>query len=395
MQTGSPHISPPHHHSRFNGRIVLVTGELSGEIHGEHLVYALRQNLDARFSGMGSDRLRRAGVDVIFDYRTISVTGLSEVITKLPRIREAYSKLRRHLLEVRPSLVVLVDFPGFNMRIARLARRAGIPVVYFIPPQVWAWRKGRIAAIRETVERVITILPFEKELYDHHGVDAVYVGNPLTLIAKPSLPAEDFLSRLAVPSGTPCITMMPGSRRNEIERHMPVLMETGDLIKGKLGDLRLLIPVAEHVEEGLVESFVGDRPWVSLFRGFAYDALAASSLAFVASGTATLEAALVGTPTIVIYKVSALSYLVARMVVKVDYISLPNLIAGHEVFPEFIQRLDPKTLAGKGLHMLHNDQKTIREAMEGIRNKLMGHDAYRLASGAIMKVLDRLYGPLL
>lgn len=395
MQTGLQNISPSQHSARFNGRIVIVTGELSGEIHGEHLVYALRESLEAQFSGIGSERLRKAGVEVIFDYRTISVTGLSEVFTKLPRIREAYSTIKRHLVETRPSLLILVDFPGFNMRVARFAHRAGIPVVYFIPPQVWAWRKGRIAAIREAVERVITILPFEKQLYDDHDVDAVYVGNPLAAIAKPSLPAHVFLAGLAIDPGTCCITMMPGSRRNEIERHMPILMETGDLLKNELGDVRLLIPIAEHVEAGFVERFVDGRPWVVPFRGLSYDALAASSLAFIASGTATLEAALIGTPSIVIYKVSALSYLAARMLVKVDYISLPNLIAGQEVFPEFIQRIDPKILAEKGLHVLQNDQTKTRTAMDGIRNNLMGRDAYRLASGAVMEVLERLYGPLL
>jgi lipid-A-disaccharide synthase len=379
---------------QFNGKIVIVTGELSGEIHAAHLVEALQASLKAQFSGMGSARLQETGVRVIVDYKEISITGLSEVLWKLKYIRRAYDALRDHIRRERPALLILVDFPGFNLKIAKFAKALGIPVVYFIPPQIWAWRKSRIRKIRERVDRVICVLPFEKALYDENGVDATYVGHPFMNTVKPLYSREEFIGKLGIDKKGPMITIMPGSRENEVRKHMPTLLAVIANLERRIGKLTVLLPLAENIDFQLVEDYISGRPSVHAFKGLSYDALVASDLAFVASGSATLEAAILGVPTIVIYKISSLSYLLARILVKVDHISLPNIIAAKEVFPEFVQHLNPEDIAEKAAYMLNNGRESVKADIETIKGRLGGFDSYKMAKDEITGYLEHLYGTL-
>jgi lipid-A-disaccharide synthase len=375
---------------------VIVTGELSGEIHGAHLVKALKESSSIRFSGMGSTRLFDAGVDVVYDYRDISLTGLSEVFFKARRLWRAYDTLKRHLLRASPDLLILVDFPGFNLRIARIAKRLGIPTVYFIPPQVWAWRKGRIEQIKALVDLVLCILPFEEALYRDRGIPVKYTGHPFMETVKPLYTKEAFFSLLAIKDKAPVITMMPGSRQNEVERHLPVLTQVVGRLQKHLGRFTVLLPMADTLDEGLFASFIGQTERIIPVKGLPYDSLAHSDAALIASGSATLEAAILGVPSLVLYKVSRLSFLIARMVVKVDHISLPNIIAGHEVFPEFVQSLDPERIAKTVVSMVNSDKSAVRRELELIRKKLGTSDrgAYRIASEHIRQFLEQRYGPL-
>ena len=377
----------------FNNKVVLVAGELSGEIHAVHLVKAIRKLLPIEFSGIGSSGLAEAGVRIVYDYGNISLTGLSEIFTKLKYIREAYAILKRHLAEEKPSLVILVDFPGFNLKVARMAKKSGIPVIYFIPPQIWAWRESRIKQIKRYVDHVICILPFEKALYDLHGVGATYIGHPFVGSVKPKLSREEFLHTIGVKDGATLVTIMPGSRENEFVRHMPLLLNVVERLREKTGNLRVLLPLADSIDDGLASRF-SPGPEVIPLRGFSYDSLSYCDIAIMASGSATLEAAVLGAPSIVVYRISRISYAVAKALVKVKYISLPNIIMGEEVFPEFIQHIRAGDIAEKASHMLKNGRKGFSEKMAEIKRRLGSHDSYSLAGESVVRFLEGKYGAI-
>ncbi len=371
-----------------------MTGELSGETHAFHLLQSVDKEVRISWTGIGSTKLREAGVEIVHDYHDISVTGLTEVFLKLPRIRGAYKQLKQHILSIRPALLILVDFPGFNMRFARFARKQGIPVVYFIPPQVWAWRKARIDEIKKSVDLVICILPFEIPLYEAHGIKAIYVGHPYSSIVKPGRKKEDFARQAGISGTGPVLTIMPGSRENEINRHLPVLLDIVHRLKTVYPQITVLLPVAENIPLETVEHFLQGETNIHTLKGLTYDALAASDLAIIASGSATLEAALLGVPTIVIYRISRISFLFAKLLVHVKYISLPNIIAEKEVFPEFVQQVSPEDVADRATYMLNKGKEEIRHDIAAIRTKLGDFDSYSLAAHAIVHFLEDLYGTL-
>lgn len=379
---------------QFNKEIVIITGELSGEIHASHLIDELKHSFDFQFSGIGSSKLRDAGVDIVYDYKNISLTGLSEIFSKLRHIRDAFSKIKKHLREKRPSLLILVDFPGFNMRIARFAHNLGIPVIYFIPPQIWAWRKKRIYKIKKYVNKVICILPFEKKIYEDYSIDAAYAGHPYMEIVKPLYTREDFLRMAGIDEKTPVLTIMPGSRDNEVEKHMPILMDIIEAIEKRVENLKILLPLAENIDQKIIEKYQKGNIEITYLKGLSYDALANSDLAIIASGSATLEAAILGTPTIVIYKISPLSYVFARLLVKINYISLPNIIAGKEVFPEFIQTFDVEKIAEKALYMLSNGKEKIKVEIDNMKIKLGKEHSYKMAAKIIVEFLEHTHGAL-
>jgi lipid-A-disaccharide synthase len=372
-------------------RVVIVTGELSGEIHAAHLVAALKESANIEFSGIGSRRLADAGVSLVHDYRDISLTGLSEVFSKAGPIWKAYAALKRHLREGAPDLVILVDFPGFNLRVARQAKHLAIPTVYFIPPQIWAWRKGRIRQIKLWIDLVLCILPFEEALYRTHGVPVRYIGHPFVRTVKPRHGKDEFFSMFAIRGDRPVITMMPGSRPDEVRRHMPVLMEVLDHVRARLGRFAVLLPVAETMDEAAFAPFIKKRGAIIPVAGLPYDCLAYSDAALIASGSAALEAAILGVPSVVLYRMSTLSYLIARMVVDVRHISLPNILAGHEVFPEFIQSLDAEKIASTLVSMVNNDKAPVHKELEHVRKELAvpNRDPYNIAAAEILRLLER------
>jgi lipid-A-disaccharide synthase len=378
----------------FNNKIFIITGELSGEMHAAHLVKSFKNNFHFEFSAVGSRRLAEAGADIIYDYRNISLTGISEIFSKIFHIYSALRLVKKYIRETRPALVILIDFPGFNLRIARFAKKLGIPVLYFIAPQIWAWRKKRIRTIKRYVDRVICILPFEKKLYDSYGIDAVYVGHPFVNTVKPSLSREEFLRQIRADGTNPIIAIIPGSRENEIIKHMPVLLKTITIMKRKLPGMVVVLPLAENIEMDIFEPFKDSIGNTVIIKNHAYDTLAYCDTAIAASGSVTLEAAMLKTPTIVIYRISSLSYLVAKMLVKINFISLPNIIAEKAVFPEFIQDIDPEKIAEKALHMVHNGKQEIQEDINGIIEKIGHYNSYESARDAVIGFLEKRYDTL-
>ncbi|MHB8110459.1 MAG: lipid-A-disaccharide synthase [Syntrophorhabdaceae bacterium] len=369
--------------------IFLSTGELSGEIHAFHLVESIKNIGNFHISAMGSEKLASIGVEIAHDYRDISVTGLSEVLSHLGSIRQAFSDIKEHIRRSRPDLVILVDFPGFNMRIARFAKSLGIPVIYFIPPQIWAWKRGRMKKIRQYVNQVVCILPFEKDIYKKEGVLSTYIGHPFAATVQPSLSRETFLENIGAPLDKTILTIMPGSRKNEVARHIPVLSDIVRIIRRSIPDITILVPLAENIDEKTINPLVqGDRR-VFIVKNGSHNALAHCDAAIVASGSATLEAALLKAPTIIIYRISWLSYAIARMIVHVDYIGLPNIIAGKEVFPEYIQDLNPETIATKALSMIQKGKQNAAGELGCIVDKLIMPDSYGLAARAVVAFLEK------
>jgi len=396
LQTVSNNILKNAHPTQpFNKNIVIVTGELSGEIHAANLVKRLKESVSLTFSGMGSKRLKEENVHIVTDYQSISVTGLSEVFSRIHKVYRAYTILTQHIQNIKPGLVILVDFPGFNMKIAKFSKTHNIPVIYFIPPQVWAWRKNRIKQIKKYVDKVICILPFEKPLYDHFGIETVYVGHPFTQTVRPFYSNRaEFIKNNRFPEDKPIIAILPGSRHNEVAKHMLLLLRIIQNIENNLKGCTVILPLAENIDPSFVEKLIQGKDNIVLLKGLTYDALAYSDIAIVASGSATLEAALLGVPTIVVYKISWLSYLIAKKVVDVRYISLPNLIARKEVFPEYIQHINPEIVAKKALDMLKNDKRSMQKDIDFIRMQLGTQNAYDLAKDAILQFLSFRYGTL-
>ncbi|HOV89478.1 MAG TPA: lipid-A-disaccharide synthase [Syntrophorhabdaceae bacterium] len=374
-------------------RIVLLTGELSGELHGANLIKSLKR-YDFTFSGMGSQRLKQEGMEIVFDYKTISLMGIGELFTKSHHILPAFNIIKRHIRDTKPHLLILIDFPGFNLRMAKYAKRYDVPVVYFVPPQVWAWHKGRVNEIKTYVDLVLSILPFEKPFFEEHGIDVRYVGHPFAKTIKPTMTRDDFLAMAKIDKMATVITVMPGSRENEVLKHMPGIIKTIQILKEKIKGLRFILPVADNIPHELIERYTHGDTSVIPVRGYNHDALYHCHAAILASGSATLEAAILGAPTVVIYKISTLSYMLARALVHVKYISLPNLIAGKEVFPELIQYLVPEKIAEKVLYMLNIGRDGIKKDLDYIRESIGDYDSYDMAGYEIMNFLRQRYGTI-
>lgn len=342
---------------------------------------------------MGGARMQEAGVNLIFESSRLSVMGVWELVQRFAAIWSAFRVVKREIRSRRSDLVVLIDSPDFNLRIAKTARRVGIPVIYYIAPKVWAWRPGRIRQIKDRVDRVLLILPFEKELYERSGVSHQYVGNPLLDQIPPSLDRKRLRKQFGLSSDDRVIALLPGSRRFEVARLLPLMLAAVKRTADSEGPLRCLLPVAPAISRREVEEILApfDLP-VTLVAGEAPAVLAASDAALVASGTATLEAALVETPMVVVYQVSAVSFEVAKLLIKVPHVSLVNLIAGREVVPELLQNAATIESVSHHLRRILGDSHARQDMLSGfaeVRRRLGGPGASDRAAEEVIQMLDR------
>lgn len=350
------------------GPLMIIAGEASADAHGAGLVRALRRRQpDLACFGVGGPALRSAGVEIIVDAAALAVVGITEVAFKARALADALGRVRRALARRRPALLVLIDLPDFNLMVAATARRLGIPVLYYIGPQIWAWRPGRIRRIAQRVDHMAVILPFEAPLYRRHGVPVTFVGHPLMDAAPP--PSVE-------PPGPPRVGLLPGSRDREIERHLPQMLAAACQVARRRPDVRWTVSIAPGVDPAFVHRIIADaNPPVSLdtVTGGVRGILAESTLVVAASGTVTLEAAVAGTPTIIVYKVSALSYRLGRALIRVPFIGLANLIAGAPVVPELIQdQVTGENIAGHVLSLLEDParRRAMRTALARVRLRL-------------------------
>jgi len=357
-------------------RVLISAGEASGDLYAAGLVEALRRrNPDLEFFGCAGPRMQRAGVRPVIDAASLAVVGLVEVVTHIPRIWREYRKLLRAAAQQRPEIAILTDSPDFHLRLARRLKKLNIPVIYLIAPQVWAWRQGRLPVMQRTIDQLLCIFPFEQEFFVSHGIDTVYLGHPLTRMVKPSAGRAELRRRHGIAEGTPVIALLPGSRKGEADRHLPILLETADRI-AKAGLLPapkfiLAVPPGLNLKERISGSSI------QLLEGQSWDVLVCSDLALAASGTVTIEASLLGTPMITFYRVNRLSWWMGRHLVKVPFFSMVNMVAGRKIVPEFIQdEMTAGRLAEEALRLLGDEAALgeMRQELALVAGKLAGPD---------------------
>jgi lipid-A-disaccharide synthase len=376
--------------------IMLSAGEASGDLHGATMCRALRA-LDPglRLIGMGGPRMAAAGVEILVDPTAHAAVGTSEAIGRVPGLYRAYRILVRRLREARPKAMVLIDFPEFNLRLAKQARRAGVPVVYFIPPQLWAWRRGRIRQMARRVTRVLAAFPFEESLYEEAGVSVEFVGHPLLDVVPSDLDRMKARQRLGVGERQTLVGLLPGSRRQEVGRLLPPMLDAAARLSRTDGRRCFVLGLAASVERGLVSvplrraSEAGGPP-VEVVEGLTHEVMAASDALLIASGTATLEAALLGTPMVVCYRVSRLSEVVARLLARSAWISLPNIVAGRGAVPEILQdKVTGARLASEAERLLVNSVAATaqRAAFKEVRLRLGQPGVGERAARAVLKIV--------
>ena len=356
-------------------KILLVAGEVSGDLHGSRLVEAIQRiDPDIEFFGIGGEGLERAGMKLLYPSQSLSVVGITEVFFKLRAILKALQGLKKSIDRERPDLVILIDFPDFNLRLAKMAQRKGIPILYYIGPQVWAWRPRRIKLIARLVKKMIVLFPFEVPLYQAAGVDVEWVGHPLLDIVKPTLSREKAFQQFGLDPRRRTVGLLPGSRKHEVERLLPPLLASAHLLQKEIPDLQFVIPLAPGLHKTLLLSRMGNISVpVAVVEGFTYDVMNLSELLIVASGTATLEGAIVGKPMIIVYKVSFLSYWVGRALIRLDHIGLVNLVAEKEIVPELIQKdVNPQQIADEAFRILRDPilSRKMAESVNKVRQKL-------------------------
>ncbi len=373
-------------------RILMVAGEASGDLHGGRLAEALqRLRPQLVLEGMGGAQMRRAGVDLLADAGATAVVGLTELWEKRRALREALRRLRGRLRSVRPALLICIDFPDFNLLLARTAHRLGIPVCYFISPQVWAWRRGRIRTIRRLVRKMLVLFPFEEPLYRQAGVDVTFVGHPLLDVLAAVPTREACRAALGLPEGGPVLGLLPGSREAEVRRHLPILLQAAGRLAAGRPDLRVLLGLAPTLDGRAAEAAArASGIPVTLLAGRTHEIMRAADLLLAVSGTVTLEAAILGTPMIITYRLTTPSWLLARLLVRVRFIGLPNLVAADGIVPELIQfEATPDRLAALAEQILASPERQarMREALAQVRAKLGTPGAAERAAREVLALL--------
>lgn len=379
-------------------KVMIVAGEASGDLHAAKLVKAFRESRPSQefvFFGAAGERMRDAGVEAVVRADGLSIVGIPEIARALPMFLHAFASLKRAALEHRPDVVLLVDFPDFNLRLARALSKLGLKIVYYISPQLWAWRSYRIRTIRKYVDLVISILPFEKEWYARRGVRHVeYVGSPVAREVNISNPKDVFCEKHGLNAAGTIISLLPGSRHKEIARILPVMLETTSMMERQHPDAAFIIALAseKHLDE--VRRIVRDADTgksVRVICGETFDALNASDVGAVTSGTATLETGIIGTPMAIVYKTSALNYKLLRPLIDVEHFGLINLIAGERVASELIQDdFTAASLSAELERLLGPEVNSmVRTKLREAVDKLGQGGASRRAAEAILKLVER------
>lgn len=366
-------------------KILISAGEASGDLHAGAVTEAIKQlDKDAEVFGMGGDALRKAGGEVLFDIKDHSVMGLLPVIKKLPSIIKLMCDFVRVIDERKPDCLITVDYPGFNMELAKVCQRKGIPVISFIAPSAWAWKKGRAKKVSPFIDVVASIFPFERDVYLEAGATVEFVGHPLLDIVHPSMSREEAEAWAGKKPGHRLVLLMPGSRPKEIKNMLPIFIETAKLIKKKMPDVDFAMPKAKTISKDVLEqSIKASGLEIKLVEGHNYDLFSVADIAVAKSGTVTLEASLCDLGSVIVYKTDPVFYHIAKLVVTIPFISLPNIIANREVLPELIQDdFTPEKTAQK-----------VEELLEPKRNKQMHEDLAEVKArlgekGAVKRVAE-------
>jgi lipid-A-disaccharide synthase len=377
--------------------ILISAGEASSDMYAARLARALRDRTGATFFGMGGPKMKEAGVDLIVDYHEVAVVGISEVIHKIPTVVRVQRTLARAAVERHAQLAILIDSPGTHLGVARRLKNRGIPVGYFIGPQIWAWRAGRVRVVKRLVKRMVVIFPFEEKIYRDAGVPVDFVGHPLVDMVRATCSRAEFAARHGLLPDRPIVALLPGSRRNEIARNYPAILETCALLSKKYaaaGGIQFVLVATPGLNDDFsaVESSLRSTHQLAPQRieGDAYNALAAADCAIVASGTATIEAALLGAPMVVVYRVAPSTAMVVRRLLRTKFISMVNLIAGREIVKELIQ--DPFTASSVAAEISRlldspDARAEMKAGLAEVREKLGPGGAIDRAAGVFASML--------
>jgi lipid-A-disaccharide synthase len=374
--------------------ILLSAGEASGDMYAARLAVALKRHADVELFGMGGPQMRAAGVEIIVDYAEVSVLGITEVLKKLPSLRRAMRRLVDEAQRRRPPLAILTDFPGFHLRLARKLSPLGTRNIYYICPQFWAWRPWRANLVRRRFAQALCIFPFEEEFYRDAGVAVEFIGHPLVGNVRASMSRAEFCAENGLNVDKPILTILPGSRRGEIEYHGAILAQALTQLRRSIPEVQAVVAVAPGVDRTELEACFGSGNAVRFVAGATYNALAAADLAIVSSGTATVEAALLGKPMIVIYRLSPLTAKLAKPLVRTKFFSMVNLIAGREVVPELIQdEFTPIRVASEAVSLLSASKESL-EKLEVMRQGLAEVTRLLGLPGAVERAADAIVGQL-
>jgi lipid-A-disaccharide synthase len=374
--------------------ILIVAGEASGDLHAADLAGALKQiNPALTISGVGGMLMRKAGVEICYDIKELAVLGLFDVLKKLPRFIALQKLILKKMEEEKIDAIILVDFSGFNLRLAKKINQK-IPAIYYISPQVWASRTGRVKTIKRYISKMIVILKFEEEFYKNFRIDAAFVGHPLLDIVKPAMEKKVFMDEFKLSESKTTIALLPGSRRSEIENILPIMLKTSVFLQNSIKEIQFVIAKAPGVDWDIYNSKIKDFKNIDLkvIEGKTYDCLGLADFCLVASGTATLETAIMQKPLVVIYKMGLLNYLFYRPQVKVNYIGMVNILAGRQIVPEFVQfNTEPREIAARVLEILENpsEMERIKKDLGQVKSLLGEKGASHRAAQIIVDMLGK------
>jgi len=373
---------------------MIVAGEASGDLHGANLVKALRHlSPDLEIVGIGGEKMKAAGVEILFDISQMAIVGFTEVLSQFKKLRRIFLKTCRVIKTEELAALILIDYPGFNLRLAAHVKKhkLEIPVIYYISPQVWAWGKGRVKRIAELVDKMIVVFPFEREIYRNEGLPVEFVGHPLLDVIGERESEEKTATDLNVSLDNPIVGLLPGSRRQEINRLLPLMLKAAKLMRKEMPTLRFILPRASTVSSPEIGNLLPPDLEVSVVTDKTYKVMALADLLLVASGTATLEAACVGTPMIIVYKVSLLNWLLAKSLIKIPHLGLVNVVAGRKVVPEFLQfEAEPRRLASAALSLLEDrdKQELMKKDLKAVKAQLGRPGASRRAAHLVLEMTE-------
>ena len=373
-------------------RLLISCGEPSGEFYAAELVAELRKpHPDLEVVGLGGDRLAAENVRLLAHLRDLAVVGLFEVLSHLRRIKTLFDSVVAEAARLRPDVAVLIDYPDFNLRLARELRKLGIPVVYYVSPQLWAWRRGRIKDVKRDVAKMLVIFPFEEQIYRDAAVPVAFVGHPLIDHVKPPSDRAAIARRLALEGDRPVVALLPGSRNKEVGFNLPPMLGAVKLLREKRPDLQFVLAAAPHLRADALRE--ATKAGIKVMEGVARDVISAARVAIVASGTATVETALTLTPMVVVYRLSALTYTLGKPLVSVTNYAMVNLIAGRVVVPELIQGdFTPARVTEEVLRVLDDGaaRTAMLEDLEEVRGKLGRGGATRHAADEVGAFLRKV-----
>ena len=381
--------------SQESKHIIVVSGEASGDLHAAHLVEELRR-MDSRltFSGLGGEKMKKSGVEIYYDLTPMAIIGFVEVWKHYGEIRKVFDLILKKITDTPTRAVILVDYPGFNLRLAQAVKKLTIPnlkIIYYISPQVWAWKKKRIHQIRDFTDQMLVLFQFEKEFYAKHHLDVTFVGHPLVDVVKPTRNREAILSSLELSAQSSTIGLLPGSRQKEVETILPIMIAAAAILKRKNPSLQFILCKAPTISRELIAKHVRENPLsIKIVEGNAYDGIEACDLCMVTSGTATLETAILNKPMVVIYKTSFPTWLLARCLIKIPYIGLVNIVAGKKIVPERIQfDATPEKIAEELGMIFENPARMnqIKSDLTSVKVNLGPSGASRKTAEEILKII--------